>query len=429
MRCPYCKEEIGEGKRYCPKCGKELTILRKNKKMGRNILIPMVVAIVVLGIGLGGCFFYLGILGTGDNGGSKKNITAESTEKKDTATQQKEEPTSSSQKTDSDENGEDNDSGEAVYDDYLASLRENRTYESAQYAIIDIDQDGIPELLVYSGWNETLFAYTYRDGEVVQISDCPGLGFGHTLELHYSSKYKALISYSRTSDTHKENFYQLKGTSFSYLFSVGWEDYKAETYTRYYEYEDGNSSQSLGSYIYGGEGYDETSEEENEQKVLAKYNEYAGDIEKIVFYELKEVPVDSSLHEEKIENIKAEYDKIENALDGMRTQETGGTTRYIDETERIRKIIAPAGVYDNSNTPIVAQYKAEFSYKDDELIFAYVTNGEEEYRFYMDGYSCLRYIDADGNVQDYEDGVDASDISDVGVFCTLGMLELHWAYE
>lgn len=318
---------------------------------------------------------------------------------------------------------------ETVYDDYLASLRENETYESAQYAIIDIDQDGMPELLVYSSWNETLFAYTYRDGEVVQISDCPGLGFGHTLELHYSSKYKALISYSRTSDTHKENFYQLNGTSFSYLFSVGWEDYKAETYTRYYEYEDGKSSQSLGSYVYGGEGYDEASEEENKQKVLAKYNEYAGDIEKIVFYELKKVPVDSSLHEEKIENIKAEYYKIENALDGMRTQETGGTTRYIDETERIRKIIAPAGAYDNSNTPIVDQYKAEFSYKDDELIFAYVTNGEEEYRFYMDGYSCLRYIDADGNVQDYEDGVNASDISDVGVFCTLGMLELHWAYQ
>lgn len=315
-----------------------------------------------------------------------------------------------------------------VYDDYLASLRENQTYETAQYAIIDIDQDSIPELLIYNDRDDMLFAYTYREGNVIQLANCPDAGFGHILELHYSSKYKALVPYDRTSGTHEERFFELNETRFSHLFSVGWEDQKAATYTRYYTYRDDTSSKSLGSYIYSGENYDEATEEKNKQEVLNKYNEYAGDLEEIKFYSLADFSVGGVSHEEKIQNIKTIYYDIEDNLGKMRVQESGGTTRYIDDTKRIRKIIAPIGTYDNPNNPIVEQYKAEYSYKDDNLIFIFVTNGEEEYKFYMDGYSCLRYIDADGNVQDYEDGISGSEISEVGGFCTLGMLELHWAY-
>ena len=54
----------------------------------------------------------------------------------------------------------------------------------------------------------------------------------------------------------------------------------------------------------------------------------------------------------------------------------------------------------------------------------------EEYRFYIapGSYStCISYIGPDGVVQDFAEGVEATEISDLGYFCTLSMMELHWA--
>lgn len=39
---------------------------------------------------------------------------------------------------------------------------------------------------------------------------------------------------------------------------------------------------------------------------------------------------------------------------------------------------------------------------------------------------CLRYIDSDGTIYDYPDGVDAADISELGYFCSYAYMEPHW---
>ena len=445
MKCPYCDARIEDDSKFCPDCKKKIPrcpscgkalrlgqrfcnndgtpipesvyqedfLLEDEKETGSkkgekktNIILMAIIIIFGVVLCLGGYFFYKNKSQTGQD--TIEDKTTQST--KDITTYENKEVS------------------ETVYNDYLTSLKENQTYGTAQYAILDIDQDNIPELLVYSDWNDTVFAYTYRDEEVVQISDCPDAGFGHVLELHYSLKYKALVPYDRTSGTHEERFFQLNGTSFSHLFSVGWEDEKAATYTRYYTYRDDTSSKSLGSYIYAGEGYDEATAEKSKQEVLAKYNEYAGDLEVIPFYALADFSVGGSSHTEKIREIKAICDDIEENLDKMtKYDEEDGMTSYVDDAKRIRKIIAPAGSYNNLNDSTVNQYKAEYWYEDNNLIFVFVSSDEDQYyRFYMDGYKCFRYIDSEGRVHDYENGEDGSEISEVGRFCSLGMMELHW---
>lgn len=462
MRCPYCDARIEDDSKFCPNCKKKIPrcpscgevlylnqkfcsndgmripdsiyqedISVKSKKKKKNakerkkvsVAIIVLVALIV-GFGLSRYFLNKNAFGLKDK--KKPQSTSEIADPKTTDDNTLSKQTNAD--TSKEKTPERERVSETVYNDYLVSLKENKTYATAKYAILDIDQDSIPELLVYSDWNDTLFAYTYRDEEVVQISDCPDAGFGHVLELHYSLKYKALVPYDRTSGTHEERFFQLNGTSFSHLFSVGWEDQKAATYTRYYTYQDDTSSKSLGSYIYAGEGYDEATAEKSKQEVLNKYNEYAGDLEAITFYALEDFSVGGSSHEEKIQEIKTIYNDIEKNLDKMtKYDEEDGMTSYMDDTKRIRKIVAPAGSYDNLNDSIVDQYKAEYWYKDNNLIFVFVSNGEDKYyRFYMDGYKCFRYIDSEGKVHDYENGENGSEISEVGRFCSLGMMELHW---
>ena len=66
------------------------------------------------------------------------------------------------------------------------------------------------------------------------------------------------------------------------------------------------------------------------------------------------------------------------------------------------------------------EYEIDYYYQNWEVSYVCVHNDTEEYRFYLDinqPHKCIRYIGPDGKVQDFEDGIDAKDIVDIGVVC------------
>lgn len=65
-------------------------------------------------------------------------------------------------------------------------------------------------------------------------------------------------------------------------------------------------------------------------------------------------------------------------------------------------------------------YEIDYYYQNWEVSYVCVHNDTEEYRFYLDinqPHKCIRYIGPDGKVQDFEDGIDAKDIVDIGIAC------------
>ena len=117
----------------------------------------------------------------------------------------------------------------------------------------------------------------------------------------------------------------------------------------------------------------------------------------------------------------------------MRAEDSGGgTIRYYDGANKIRKIIAMPGTYTYNGVYGAEEYTAEFYYDESEkLVFVFVYNGSDgsEYRFYMsDLTECIRYIDAQGTVMDYSQPVSPMEISEFGQYCELGMMEIAWAY-
>lgn len=132
--------------------------------------------------------------------------------------------------------------------------------------------------------------------------------------------------------------------------------------------------------------------------------------------------------EEKIEMIREIYYDIQERLELLEQQDGGsGTTRYL-EGDQIRKIVTSKDTYESMGHE--AKYAAEYYYQNHETVFVFVYGNGEEYRFYLnpqDDSQCIRYIDSDGVIYDFPKGMNASDISEVGYFCTMSMLELHWA--
>ncbi len=409
--CPRCERHISANRLYCIECERELGLIQESgKRKFANIkMIKIFMIVLVIGLGIGITYSKFSVK-FGEN--SEKSVSGN--DNNDNVLSKNKDIVSSKQKM----------IVGTVYDAYLSSMKNEDFYSSAQYAILDIDKDGTEELLVYKETDASFWVYTYKSGKVVRILNCPNAGLGHEFELYYSDKYEALVSYSRTSDTREDTFYTINEGSFVYLFTLEWKEQRGDNITRYYEYQDKTSFESLGSYIISGKDYDDETEEENKQTVLAKYNQYMGDLRIIDFYLLDDYPESQLPQEEKIEDIRTVYNNIQDNLKNMETKENGGITCYIDGTG-VRKISAPKGSYQDASHPAVEQYNAEYYYIDNKLIFVFVYRGKEEYRFYIEGDSCIRYIDKDGTIQNYEEKMRGEDISDIGYFCSLGQIELQ----
>lgn len=407
--CPRCERNISVNRLYCIECERELGLVEESGKTKfSNIkMIKIFMIVLVIGLGIGITYSKFSVKFEGDN------IVSENGED-DSASTPNRNHTSSKPKM----------IVGTIYDDYLSSMKTEDFYSSAQYAILDINKDGTEELLVYKEEDASFLVYTYKAGKVVRISDCPNAGLGHEFELYYSDKYEALVSYSCTSDTREDTFYKMNENSFVYMFTLQWKEQRGENTIRSYEYQDSTSFESLGSYISSGKDYDEKTEEKNKQTVLAKYNQYMGDLRTIDFYLLDDYPDSQLPQEEKIENIRTVYYNIQDNLDKMEMRENGEITYYVDETG-VRRMNVPKGSYHDDIYPMIEYYNAEYYYEDNKLIFVFVYREEEEYRFYIKGDYCIRYIDKDGTIQNYEEKVRGEDISDIGYFCSLGKIELQ----
>ena len=138
--------------------------------------------------------------------------------------------------------------------------------------------------------------------------------------------------------------------------------------------------------------------------------------------------------ESEIENIRTVYYDIQNNISNFRVEDGGGgTIRYFDSHEKIRKITVKKDSYEEAmqNYPLMTGYNAEYYFDEKEqLLFVFLFNSEgQEHRFYMrNGAGCIRYINDEKNVRDYPNGIDPLQISELGEFCMLAQLEIAWAY-
>ena len=118
-------------------------------------------------------------------------------------------------------------------------------------------------------------------------------------------------------------------------------------------------------------------------------------------------------------------------MDNYEIDTSGNVTYYLDG-DLVKKIVVPSGTYSKEQCSVGDEYTAEYYYEGQQLLFVFVYKGNEEYRFYMDIETglCIRYIGADGVVNDYVEGISESEMTEksvAGQFCSLGELELHWA--
>lgn len=284
MECPKCGNNIPMGGKYCAKCGAEAPQGEEKKKdegrkmpaSGKGKKRGAIIVMAVLSL-VGGIFAVW------------TNQSLKAKEEKEATMKETKVATADVIEKDEVRYAQRIIFSETIYDEYLLSLRDDSTYENARYAIIDINQDGTPELLVYKeadevGYEGTLSAYTYQNGQVTQLLNCPEPGYGHGLEISYSSKYKALVTYGRTSSNREDCFWSLDGTSFSSLISISrWTDKSASPYVYNWSYkkEDGTTE----SFSYSSE--DEQGEKESDEK----YNKYMGSLKEIPFYVNKQAPI------------------------------------------------------------------------------------------------------------------------------------------
>lgn len=110
--------------------------------------------------------------------------------------------------------------------------------EESMYELVDIEQDGTPELVIRSGNDSPVSYYIYsynKDTAQIIYSGTFDNGFNSTPALYYSPSMKALSTYGRTSDSHWDMFYQLENGEISLMsFETGWFDTKNNKYVRHY---------------------------------------------------------------------------------------------------------------------------------------------------------------------------------------------------
>lgn len=128
-------------------------------------------------------------------------------------------------------------------------------------------------------------------------------------------------------------------------------------------------------------------------------------------------------HEGIIEIIRNNYYGIQNNLSDFTKVDTGGSyQRWNDANGTMRKIVLP---------PNEAEFRTmtnEYYYDENGMFqFAFVYDSDgNEYRYYFYENKVYRYIDAEGNVTDYEQGEDSYITEDIGTVYSNGEREKHF---
>ena len=145
--------------------------------------------------------------------------------------------------------------------------------------------------------------------------------------------------------------------------------------------------------------------------------------------ESKEAMYANSL-EEKIQHIRDVYYSTQEKLELFRVDRSQeGLEIYYDE-DSLKKIVSINGTCNNSDYLLPEEYSAEFYYENNTLVFVFVYQGSEEYRYYIDSEDenkCIRYIGPDGIIQDFEEPVFFVEyFGEMGKFCEAGCAEPYW---
>ena len=155
------------------------------------------------------------------------------------------------------------------------------------YAILDVNADKVPELLVrylYDGkdedgtaLNETVIYVYYLDIDSNEIIEAGKLNhtFGGGGEVYYSEELHLLSTYSRTSTDHEDYFYSFDGLYIKEKYSLGWYGKLLKGWQKVYKFPDGSELT-----IEGGQG---KKTNEADDKAIAKYNSYLGNRSEISF--------------------------------------------------------------------------------------------------------------------------------------------------
>lgn len=167
--------------------------------------------------------------------------------------------------------------------DYFNSYRWCQNVSSTEkpmYELIDIEQDGVPELVIRTGEDLAVSYYVYSyDKDTTQIiySGTFDNGFNSMPALYYSPSMKALSTYGRTSDSHWDIFYRLEDGEISLMpFKTGWFDTKNDEYIRHYYVSNGTEERkevAAASWKNDEEG----------KEAAEKYYSYISDLEYITF--------------------------------------------------------------------------------------------------------------------------------------------------
>ena len=152
--------------------------------------------------------------------------------------------------------------------------------ENSMYELVDIEQDGIPELVIRNGTDSDVSYYVYyydRDAEQIRYAGTFDNGFNDAPALYYSPSMKALSTYDRTSDSHWDMFYQLDhGEILLMPFEIGWFDSKNDVYIRhYYMSSDTEERKEIAS--------SDWQDKEACKEAAEKYYSYISDLEYITF--------------------------------------------------------------------------------------------------------------------------------------------------
>lgn len=170
-----------------------------------------------------------------------------------------------------------------IWVDYYNSYewRQNvLSVENSMYELVDIEQDGIPELVIRNGSDLDVSYYVYyydKDTAQIRYAGTFDNGFNATPALYYSPSMKALSTYGRTSDSHWDMFYQLDHGEISLMsFETGWFDSKNDKYIRhYYMLSNTKEREEIASADW--------EDEEACREAAEKYYSYISDLEYISF--------------------------------------------------------------------------------------------------------------------------------------------------
>ncbi|MFQ6791422.1 hypothetical protein [Thomasclavelia sp.] len=119
-----------------------------------------------------------------------------------------------------------------------------------------------------------------------------------------------------------------------------------------------------------------------------------------------------------VDLIRLQYYIIQENPNDYTKQEQNGLSYYLNNQGKTVKICGKAT---SLNLSFDKDYNVEYYYEDSNLRFVFIYDGLEEYRFYIYKNKCIRYIDSNGTITDYNRGIDANEISELGKFIEVGI--------